>query len=209
MHNQRPASERTNLQLWNFLHACLQCDPLKRPEHGRVRGISRETDTESESTSSMSAHDPEEQHKSIDWSRILSTALEPGDVVGADRYSFPLADGPVRLARCEQKFEDQPGFSLSLSLSLSLTHTHTHTHTHTLCVCVSDPICVCVCVCARARARGAGSNGQDCFRSGVEAQLVVKPHRLLPFETFRSFRASLTSNRHHSPDLQVILDGRR
>ena len=92
-HSQRPASERANLQLWNFLHACLQCDPLKRPEHDRVRGVTRETETESESESTSPAQDLEAQHKSIDWSRVLSTALQPGDVVGADRYSFPLADG--------------------------------------------------------------------------------------------------------------------
>ena len=40
-------------------------------------------------------------------------------------------------------------------------------------------------------------------------QFVVTPHKLLPFDAFRSFRACLTSNRHQNPDLQFMLGGRR
>jgi len=153
--SERSAPEKINLQLWNFLHACLQCDPQQRPQHDMSSKFSTNLDT-APKTRQFCTRD------SIDWSHIFSTGLQGGHVDGEDRFSFPLVDGPVRLVRCEQRFEDQ-----------------------------SD------------------STGLEGSRSGVEAQLVLKPHTLLPFETFRSFRASLTSNRHHSPDLQIILDRRK
>ena len=166
-----PTGARTDLTLvrmWNYLHACLQYEPEKRPT--RLADSLSEPEPEPEPETEPETETETEPDRLPDWSAVFRDAVasrpEDSDVVLSSgklihQLSFPLVEGDVHLVACDQSFD---GLDAS-----------------------------------------ANGRGKHAHRVGVTAELVLQPHRLLPFDTFRTFRASLTSNRHHNPDLQFQL----